>query len=178
MAPKCKLIKAIDSASTTNYNYDDYNRLTNATSPAYKDVEVTLTSDTGSVHKIYSDQLGQYKITNIQPGKYELAARGVGFLPYKKKIELKSLDNEVFNIGLKPGSLDGTESMSEIITGVVTRSDKTPLPTATVVVISAFDQEIWIRFKPILMGYTKLMYLVISLLYTHLKLDMRLARQH
>ncbi|APQ17555.1 TonB-dependent receptor [Maribacter hydrothermalis] len=63
-----------------------------------------------------SNEIGQYELKNLSPGKYTLIASTIGFEKYYRTITIKEGQNQTIDIDLKPA----TESLDEmVVTGTL-----------------------------------------------------------
>jgi outer membrane receptor protein involved in Fe transport len=72
--------------------------------------EVTLTNTaTREERKVQTDDNGNYVLTQLQPGNYDLAVRGQGFKEYiNKGFDLNVNDRKMLNIALETGAVSET----------------------------------------------------------------------
>lgn len=72
--------------------------------------EVTLTNTaTRDERKVQTDDNGNFVLTQLQPGNYDLAVRGQGFKEYiNKGFDLNVNDRKMLNIALETGAVSET----------------------------------------------------------------------
>ena len=82
-------------------------QILDAAGAAVPKATVTLTNTkTGEVRTVESDSSGNYTLTLIQPGTYDLSVKAQGFKEYlSKSLELSVNDRKTINIPLETGAV-------------------------------------------------------------------------
>lgn len=83
---------------------------------------VVLTDLTDSTYKVKAtDQLGQFRLTGIKDGTYQLKISFVGFLDFKRSITITGASQDLGQIGMRP---DVTELEGVTVEGLVDRVEQ------------------------------------------------------
>jgi protocatechuate 3,4-dioxygenase beta subunit len=69
---------------------------------------------------VWTDDYGQYHITNLEPGEYEIEAFAPGFNTEVKHVTLRVGDHLTVNFQLRPGSVDERILVSGQTSGINT----------------------------------------------------------
>ncbi len=85
-------------------------QVTDANGALVSNAVVTLTnSRTGEVRTVQTDDSGNYTVTQVQPGTYDLSVKVTGFKEYLSKgLEISVNDHKTINVALEPGAISET----------------------------------------------------------------------
>src|SRR5262245_61051786 len=102
-------------------------RVTNSAGFGIADVEVqALNSDTGAKLSTHTDAEGLYRITNLEPGKYQLTLQKYGFRPViRSGVELHMQDVLAINLDMNIGTPG--ESVTDVDGAPLIRAENTLL---------------------------------------------------
>jgi hypothetical protein len=68
-----------------------------------------INSDTGEVRTVQTDESGNYTLTQVQPGKYDLSVKVPGFKEYLSKgLQISVNDRKTINVSLEAGAVSET----------------------------------------------------------------------
>ena len=85
-------------------------QVTDAAGAVVANGPVSLTnSDTGEVRTVQTDESGNYTLTQVQPGKYDLSVKVPGFKEYLSKgLQISVNDRKTINVSLEAGAVSET----------------------------------------------------------------------